>query len=331
MSVTPEASVVTQYQLSANASAQFMMNQGLIDQSLYGTDGFLESDLRFGPDGTEATSIRRFTSIEKARAWLGEVHQEDLEAPLQSLVTAEPVRNILVNSMSPDDANASSVITTRVLPGNDDWFTDWQSRMAAAQQRFAGYVGQRTQAPIAGVNKDWVTIVAFQTPEALAAWNDSEQRQTLVKESERHIERYDARPAASAFESWFAKSDTGGKPPPAWKLSAIVLLVLFPIVMLEILSLNQIITPLIQDVTSMPIAVSLSTFIGNAVSVAITGFLLVPWASSWLGWWLTPAQEREPGQTRKGAVLMLVLYALTVAVFAIALFIWPDATSWFSP
>jgi antibiotic biosynthesis monooxygenase (ABM) superfamily enzyme len=57
-------------------------------------------------------------------------------------------------------------------------------------------------------------------------------------------------------------------------------------------------------------------FIGNTLSVAATGFLLIPLALRAFEWWLLP----RPNDSLKGEVagiaLIVVLYALSIVVFA---------------
>ena len=138
-----------------------------------------------------------------------------------------------------------------------------------------------------------------------------------MAESTPHIERFAVRPANSAFESWFASSERGVKPPPGWKLSAIVLLVLYPIVMLEVFTLNHILK-------AIGVETALSIFIGNAISVAITGFLLIPWASKLLNWWLVPPESSAAKRTAIGAGLVIGLYAVSVIIFAILIAVYPQ-------
>jgi antibiotic biosynthesis monooxygenase (ABM) superfamily enzyme len=226
------------------------------------------------------------------------------------LCASPPISNILLPESGQVAVGATSVITTRVKAGSDLWFAQWQGRIGAAQQQFPGYVGQRVQAPIPGVNPNWVAIVAFDTAENLRSWDDSAERKALVAESSPYIERYDSRPANSAFESWFASSENGAKPPPAWKLTSIVLLVLYPVVMLEILTINKF-------MAEMHLAAAISTFIGNAISVALTGLLLIPWASRALRWWLVPPEASARKRTALGAGLIIALYALCVLIFAL--------------
>ena len=298
------ASFVVQYRLRDGAGREFSRLLGDVAPSLKDMAGYLGTDIHFDATGTSPTVVWRFATTEQARAWQSNPAVATFEQSLEPYSTAKPVHNVLINPAP--SSSASTVVTTRVKPGSDQWYADWQGRMGAAQQGFPGYVGQRVQAPVPGTNNDWVAIVAFETEEDLERWQDSPERATLVAESQPYVERYDVRPADSAFESWFAKGDGGGKPPPGWKLSAIVLLVLYPVVMLEFFTLNH----LTNDILKLNPA--LGFFIGNAISVAITGFFLIPWASKLLHWWLVPPAAESAKRTRNGILLVLGLYILCI-------------------
>jgi hypothetical protein len=87
----------------------------------------------------------------------------------------------------------------------------------------------------------------------------------------------------------------------------IVLLTLYPIVMLEQMFLN----PLLQ---SLDMAEAI--FIGNLLSVAATGFLLIPLALRAFEWWLLPGPNNSPRVEVAGIGLIVGLYALSIVVFA---------------
>ncbi len=307
MTASPQgssASFVVQYRLRAGASREFSRLFGDLTDSLSTAGGFEGTEVHFDAAGTSPTVVWRFATVDEARTWSKSATMETFERSLEPYSVAKPVHNVILNAGR--SGAASTVITTRVKPGSDSWFADWQGRMGAAQQQFPGYVGQRVQAPVPGVNADWVAIVAFDSPEDLRVWTDSPERQALVTESEPYVERYYVRPADSAFESWFAKSDAGGKPPPGWKLSAIVLLVLYPIVMLEIIFLN----PYIHW---MPTPIG--NFIGNIVSVGVLGWPVIWLLSKWFAWWLVPTEVPNKGKDIGGAILILLIIAIMGLIF----------------
>lgn len=304
------ASVVTHYQLAPGTHEAFARAQGEISLALAGSPLYSGSEMHNDPSGDQQTVVRRFSNAQAAKTWLASPDREAFESGLAQMCSVKPITNILLPVLGVDAVGATSVITTRVKAGQDSWFAEWQGRIGAAQQQFPGYVGQRVQAPIPGVNADWVAIIAFDTSEHLRAWTDSPERKALVSESAPYIERYDVRTANSAFESWFARSERGAKPPPAWKLSSIVLLVLYPIVMIEIFTLNKL-------TFDLHFEAAVAVFIGNLVSVAVTGFLLIPWASRALNWWLVPPEAAATKRTALGAALMIGLYAVCILIFAL--------------
>jgi hypothetical protein len=88
----------------------------------------------------------------------------------------------------------------------------------------------------------------------------------------------------------------------------VVLLLLYPIVFLFGVSVH---TPLFMNALKLPFAVAL--FLGNVVSVAMTGYL-VPLVAGWLGWWFQPS--RNVVRTNLlGAGLIMAIYAACVVVF----------------
>lgn len=300
------ASFVVHYRLREGAGGQFSGLLGDAALKLKDMAGYLGTDVHFDAEGMSPTVVWRFASIEQARTWQSSSAFASFEQSLEPYSTAKPVHNVLINPAP--SSSASSVVTTRVKPGGDQWFADWQGRMGAAQQGFPGYVGQRVQAPLPGTNNDWVSIVAFETQKDLERWEASDERKALLTEAQPYVERYNVRAADSAFESWFAKGDGADKPPPGWKLSAIVLLVLYPVVMLEFFTLNHLTTDILE------LNPALAFFIGNAISVAITGFLLIPWASKLLQWWLVPPAANSARRTRNGILLVLGLYILSIVI-----------------
>ncbi len=71
-------------------------------------------------------------------------------------------------------------------------------------------------------------------------------------------------------------------PLSSWKQSMIVILMLFPIVMLEI----RFLSPLLRGLRTSP-----STFIGNVISVALLTWPFMPLAIAAMKWWLLPGKD----------------------------------------
>ncbi len=58
-------------------------------------------------------------------------------------------------------APVSAVISTRIKPGQERAYREWERKIAAAQARAAGFQGYRFEPPVPGVQEDWLTILRF--------------------------------------------------------------------------------------------------------------------------------------------------------------------------
>lgn len=255
-------------------------------------------------------TIEHFDSPEAARAWLRSPERTRLADQARPFI--EGLDSITIVTDDRDRrTDVTAVITSLVRPGRERQFRQWLNTIQNAQATYPGYRRVSVQAPIPDVNPAWVTLLHFDTAEHLLGWLNSDECTRLTKESHEFIEQGDYRVAPTGFANWLPPAERASNP-PAWKINAIVLLTLYPLVMLTVLFLN----PRISDLGVGPV-----TFIGNVIGVAGTGFWLVPWAARRLGWWLDPPADREPGLTIAGVIGMLVGYGLLIAALS-ALAVW---------
>jgi uncharacterized protein len=252
--------------------------------------------------------VQRFQTIEELRAWLDSDARRSLLDESVSLLVDEGTTNVIQGSnteLSPQDM-VTEIITVSVKPGMEEAYRDWVDRIRQVEAKFPGYQGLQLQPPIPGLQDDWVSLLRFDTTEHLNAWLESDARRDALGEVEPFIDKREQQ-VATAFSGWFTFSDTPGQAPPSWKQSMIVLLTLYPIVMLEQMFLN----PLLH---SLDMAEAI--FIGNLLSVAATGFLLIPLALRAFEWWLLPRPNASPRVEVAGISLIVGLYALCIVVFA---------------
>ena len=253
--------------------------------------------------------VQRFQTIEELRAWLDSEARRSLLDKSASLLVDEGTTNVIQGSnteLSPQDM-VTEIITVSVKPGMEEAYHDWVDRIRQVEARFPGYQGLQLQPPIPGLQENWVSLLRFDTAEHLNAWLESDARRDALREVEPFIDKREQQ-VATAFSGWFTFGDAPGQAPPSWKQSMIVLLTLYPIVMLELLFLN----PLTQS-----LGMAESTFIGNALSVAVTGFLLIPLALRAFKWWLLPRPNNSSRVEAAGIALIVGLYALSIVVFAL--------------
>lgn len=250
--------------------------------------------------------IQRFRSPEALARWVSDDARVALLADLTG--TQGPGQRSHADEAAPDfhsTTTVTEVITTVVKPGREEAFRIWSERIQQVQARFPGYMGTLVQAPLSSEVAYWTTLVRFEAPAFLDAWLESAERKAILAEGTPQVSTWQSHRMNDAFSGWFANEERQA-PPPAWKQTCLVLLVLFPIVMLEI----RFLSPLLSG---LPVAVS--TFIGNAISVSVVSWPLMAVAIFGLGWWLRPAAERRWRTELLGVSAVAGLYALELLIF----------------
>jgi antibiotic biosynthesis monooxygenase (ABM) superfamily enzyme len=277
---------------------------------LLAAPGFLGTDVRpprADRPGTPWIITVSFDSAEHLDAWRRAPERARSVARVAPLLAGEGfTEHQPPASATPDDTQVTELIFSRVRPGMADRYREWSTRMQAAQARYPGYRGMYLQPPAHGEEGRWTTALRFDTPEQLRAWKQSPERKTLLGEADAFIESEEMLRFATAFPGWFPMDPVTGDAPPGWKAALLVLLGLFPIVMLEMRYLSPVLL-------ALGIHASLGTFIGNALSVALTSFVTMPIFVRLFGWWLFPAGDARQ-VTRRGTALICLLFALEVLV-----------------
>jgi antibiotic biosynthesis monooxygenase (ABM) superfamily enzyme len=200
-------------------------------------------------------------------------------------------------------ASTSEIIITQIKPGQEDAYRIFADKIQAAQQKFPGYLGSFVQPPHQK-ETGWTTVLRFDSPEHMEDWLTSPERAALLTESEPLIIGFQAQRVDTSFPGWMPVNPVTGKPPNRWKTASLVLLTLFPVVMLEIKFLSPY-TRLLNP--------SLGTFIGNAISVALTTAPLMPWAINLFSPWIFE-DESKPQLVRLTPLIVALCYVVEIAV-----------------
>jgi antibiotic biosynthesis monooxygenase (ABM) superfamily enzyme len=305
-------SIVTQTCVRPDCNEEFARWQGETSSFIQQFPGFIEQGLLppSPPLQVDWVILQRFASLADAQRWLGSPErQKRIEGAAPMLVGRDDIHIVQDEAGGIKPAPVSTIISTRVKPGREAEYRAWERKIAAAQSKAPGLQGYRFEPPVPGVQEDFVAILRFDTRENLQAWLDSPVRRALVEEATPLTDEFHARTASSGFEQWFRDAAPADGPLPVWKMDMLVLLMLYPIVMLFGYFVG---TPLFDRLLGLPFAVSL--FLGNIVSVGLTGFL-VPWIAARFGWWLRPAHGHEVRINLMGAALISAVYAAMVLLF----------------
>lgn len=304
-------SIVTQTGVRPEAAEAFARWQGETSTVIATFPGFIEQRLMppRPPLQVDWVILQRFAMLEDAQRWLVSPERaRRLEGVASMVVGRDDVHIVRDEDEGKKPAPVSAVISTRVKPGKEAEYLAWERKIAVAQSKAPGLQGYRFESPVPGVQDDFVAILRFDSEANLQAWLDSSERRKLLEEAAPLTEEFHARFARTGFEQWFRDAAGGGTPPAVWKMDMIVLLLLYPIVFLWGVWVGK---PLLTDQFDMSFAVAL--FVGNIVSVALTGFL-VPWTADRLGWWLHPTKKVMRANLL-GTALIAALYAVMVVIF----------------
>jgi antibiotic biosynthesis monooxygenase (ABM) superfamily enzyme len=299
--------ITTKVSIAPSAGAAWAGWQPSFTRAAAASQGFLSLEIiPASADALQWHVIQRFRSAETLELWRRSAGREILMrdlAPLRAGPGDEPQEET-----APDFHSVSAVtevITTTVSPGQEPAYQAWAARIQAQQATFPGYLGTLVQAPLAPEIAYWTTLVRFATPVQLEAWLGSPLRADLLKAADPHVASWQSHRMASPFAGWFPPT-ASARPPAAWKQTCLVLLVLFPVVMLEI----RFFSPLLAGQH-----VAIATFIGNAISVSLVSWPLMKIAVFCLGWWLQPLPARRWRVEALGACTIVGLYLIELLTF----------------
>jgi hypothetical protein len=260
------------------------------------------------PDQDGIVGVAHFDDVEAMRVWRhGEANRtliENAREFVEGGVIVQLAGKAATDYYSRD--NATELIVTRVKAGKEEPYRAFADRIQREQQTFPGYIGSFVQPPQHN-ETGWTTVIRFQSVPQLDRWLNSPERKALLKESEDLIEGFQAQRVDASFPGWVPADPATGKPPNMWKTAGLVLLVLFPVIMLELRFLN----PLLRAAHFAPV---LGTFTGNAISVALTTWPLMPLAIRAFHAWLFP--ENQPKWlVLTSPALLVACYLVEIAIF----------------
>ncbi len=270
--------------------------------------GFSESRLTV-PDrgaGDWATSVT-FTSERRLRTWLGSPERAALTRRAEAAGVSHVAPAIVLLEGEAPPAGIS-VFTHRVIPGREDPFRRVEADLNIAVRDFPGYLASVLLEPKdpAGI---WMSVVRFDTDAHLAAWIGSPRRAELLPQLQAQLqEEFGAYTRSTPFGSIVRVGSGGTIATPMWKTGMIVLLVLYPVVML----LSRFAGPFLADAGADP---GLALWISQVVSTIFLTYLCMPLATRAFRWWLDPLDGADTRTSIKGAVIVILGYAVTLVVF----------------
>lgn len=183
--------------------------------------------------------------------------------------------------MNLNTARTSAVIVHPVPPAYADCYLAWQQTVTATAAQFVGYQGTDVYPPESDRNPNWIAVLHFESPEDLQNWLDSPQRAELIAQLPPELAGYSKTVLPEGFAPWFTQLL---HKPPSWKMALTVLLALYPTVLL----LNLLVMPYLHGLGR-----AVTILAGNAISVALLQWGIIPRLTRLLKPWLSTHSERD--------------------------------------
>lgn len=268
--------------------------------------GFVSLEFLAPPaKSTQWIIVQRFATSHNSSSWSKSKEYKELFDDLRHLVVNQEIE-VTISDESSLQRNVTEVIIAKVVPGKELVYREWVVKIHQIEAKFPGFCGIYVQPPESGKESHWVTFLQFDTIQNLDYWLESSERKQLLKEVAPLITAQETHRVISPYAGWFSSIAAVSEAPPVWKQTMIVLLMLFPLVMLEGLYL----APFFKGFN-----VSLSTFINNTINVTFLTFPLIPIGIKLLGWWLTPNLKKSVSITILGTFVVLLLYFIEIMFF----------------
>ena len=201
------------------------------------------------------------------------------------------------------ETSVVEVLITEVKSDQLSEYIVWSRKIQEAEAKFPGFLGAYLQAPKDSLSNIWITLLQFDTQDNLDNWLNSEERQKILEEAESFVKSVEGHRISSPYAGWFSKASFGAQEPAEWKETMLVLLVLFPLVMLQKIFLM----PRLSGLND-----SVAMFIANTISVILITFPMLPIAIYFMKNWLKASSKKE---NLKGLIIVLILYFIEICIF----------------
>jgi len=200
-------------------------------------------------------------------------------------------------------SRATSVIVHQVPPAAAERFIALQEDVTRAAEAFPGYQATEVYPPVEATGTEWVVVVHFTDAASLKGWLDSPVRVEWIAKVNKEIGTFRVEELSSGFGAWFTKPNA--VPPPGWKMVLTVLLGLYPTVIFLTLTVGQI---------TNPWGMAISMLIGNAMSVSMLQYMIMPVLTRVFAWWIHANGPGDGQKTLAGVGIIAALLAVLTAI-----------------
>jgi antibiotic biosynthesis monooxygenase (ABM) superfamily enzyme len=214
----------------------------------------------------------------------------------------------------------SSLVTEHIVPkGRDFAFKRWHNNLVECSKQYDGFLRCDLCPPLRCKDQvvKWYYITHFDSPEHLNQWMESSDRKQLLESGQEIFSAYRFKSFTTGLEGWFSmqsgNSEYKGLGPPRWKQILAVVLGLYPVVMIQAIALS-----ILKLMQSWSLANSM--IVNNLITSIVLSFLVMPFVSQQLSFWLQPAYLPISRKTNLvGTIIVLASLGLMVIIFNVTL------------
>lgn len=271
------AILITKFAPSKASEKEFSEWQARFRSLVAGAPGFISIEISSPSTNLKPEWVlnQRFDSESNLQNWKSSKSYKDLLESLKNNQFLDK-KNCIQEEVNTVQTGVTQIYATKVQEDKIGEFQEWLKEIHEVESKFPGFQKVYVQAPNETKEGSWITLLQFDTEQNLENWINSPERTALMKNSSNFMKSHDTHRLLSSFGGWF--TDTLKRTPPVWKQSMVVLLMLYPLIMLEFMYLYPNLTQ---------INVSFSRFIGCALTCLLLSWPLIPIAIYLLHWWLT--------------------------------------------
>ena len=168
-------------------------------------------------------------------------------------------------------------ISRQIKAGREADYEQWVSGVIEAAGNFEGHLGTNILRPADKTDHKYVIIYRFDSYEHCQQWEQSETRQHWLDKLKPFVEGEAETRRSTGLEFWFDLPLLPAKKPATWKMSLVLIVVVFIILMAIQLLLGPILNPL---------PIWLRTLIVVVFQVLLLSYLIMPRVTLILRDWL---------------------------------------------
>lgn len=186
-----------------------------------------------------------------------------------------PMTDAERNERNSESGPVTVVIKRRIKSGFAQAYEALEKEISTDAAAQVGYLGSTFLRPEGGTDRDFVTIVRFDSYESMMQWEHSAAGKALIDRADAISETPADIRRSAGLSLWFTPRHPTS--PSRWKMVLLLTVSIF--------ILAEIMTPLLNPALSL-LPQPLALFISLGIQIALLTYFVLPWLTTLLAKWL---------------------------------------------